>query len=429
MSSNRQPIDNLFQEGLANFEANPPEIVWENIKTEVTSKNRRRRLLAFWLPTALVVSTLAWYSKPTMQNHLNNNTINKQKNVILIEKNQKISNPTVTIFEKNFVNSTPKSIVEKQNTKALLPTKSEPQNNINKVQNNDLMLGNEILNVKNIVQETPHEIITVAKIEALNFKNIIFQKDISILKNKTGSDCFSFNKKSWTNNIEIYAGAVYNQPFFKNKNSESSNYAHLRDSAEQYVLGVNAGFWYNPVHRSGIGVRTGLHASRWIENLSVTNAYEEYWDIKINQTKDPQGNVIKVDTTVTLKRGRRTQEWYNKFTALDIPLQIGFEYVKHKNTHFFFYGGAMFNVRMWAEGEIYNDKGKIISFPKQNIFNTQIGASLIGHFGIRKRITNHWWATGSIQSNYNLKDISTKDYTLSQKYLNIGAQIGLQYKF
>jgi hypothetical protein len=237
-------------------------------------------------------------------------------------------------------------------------------------------------------------------------------------------------KENWSKGLEIYVGGEYNYPIFKTKGTEPANYAKSRGDSEKYVLGGDIGFWYNPVHRSGFGIRTGLHASRYIENLNITNAFEERYQVNVVQVKDAQGQVIKTETVTTLVRGRHVQKYYNHFTAIDIPLQVGFEFLKQRNNQYFAYVGGLLNLHFWSNGDILDPSGKVISFPeKEDIYRNQTGLSLLGHIGMRHRIANNWWLTAALQSNYTMGDVTQKTNPLSQKNLKAGLQVGLRYQF
>ena len=61
-------INKLFQENFENFEMQPNELVWENIKTKLEEKKRKRRILPFWwrlsgVAAALVIGLLVYHKE------------------------------------------------------------------------------------------------------------------------------------------------------------------------------------------------------------------------------------------------------------------------------------------------------------------------------------------------------------------------------
>ncbi len=434
-------IDNYFREGIEDFEATPPPIVWEGI--EASLPRRKRRILPFfWLfPTLLLgvgigafffgskakqeKQTMVAKSNSTMQNPAaqvaENSKINSGKKIFLDESKNIIKNNGSFYFLNKKTNIIPRKVIFKENKDENATEKLNFNLEDAKKEEKSDILAEEMLSSRNVT--------ALVALPLLNIQDVIFNRKISFKKAQNG-DCYSFVKGNWNKSVEFYAGVEYSKPFFTTKGTEPSNYAKVRDTSEFYQLGGDAGIWINPVHRSGLGFRTGIHASRWVENLDIYNAFEERFQMNVTQVKNAQGQVIKNDTSFNLVRGRYVRKYYNHFTTLDIPLQVGFEFLKQKNTQYFAYIGAMFNLRFWAKGEIFDPKSKIVSFPAdKTIFRTQTNLSVLGHIGIRRRIAEHWWLTGALQSNYNLGEITRKENTLSQRYLKVGLQLGLRYQF
>ncbi len=54
----KKNINNLFQENFENFELQPNEMVWENIKTKLEEKKEKRRILPFWWQLSGVAAAL-----------------------------------------------------------------------------------------------------------------------------------------------------------------------------------------------------------------------------------------------------------------------------------------------------------------------------------------------------------------------------------
>lgn len=57
--SNKKHIDRLFQERFKNFEATPSDTVWNNIRAELDTKKKKRRIIAIWWRYAGIAALLA----------------------------------------------------------------------------------------------------------------------------------------------------------------------------------------------------------------------------------------------------------------------------------------------------------------------------------------------------------------------------------
>jgi hypothetical protein len=51
-------IDRLFQEKFKDFEAKPPEMAWQNIKNKLNKKEKKRRVIPFWLKASGIAASL-----------------------------------------------------------------------------------------------------------------------------------------------------------------------------------------------------------------------------------------------------------------------------------------------------------------------------------------------------------------------------------
>lgn len=427
MKQEQHNIDKLFNQSFQNFEPSVPPPVWDKVQTQMQQRKRRRLIPIFWFCSLIGVGSVCYY--------LGNNQSDENS----FAKNTEVINQAPQAI----VSSTKEAIAIKENSFS----EQQSLSNINIISDKEAKkqiskYDNKIFSsnsVDNLESEAKIAITTSSLIRqniAISPLDVLFPQPLNWdnkiqLKKNQKEDCYTFHKKNWESvAIEAYIGGSYVQPIFSIKSNEPNKYETVRDSSEKYVLAGDAGVWFNPIHRSGIGIRTGIHASRWVEKLSLVNAYEEKYQMIVTQVKDNQGNVIKKDTSFGWVRGRLVQKYYNHYTTLNIPLQIGFEYLKPSRTQYFAYAGAMLNLRFWSKGEIFDTADKIISFPAPNkVFETNIGVSLIGHIGMRHRLSEHWWLTESLQCNYTMNSITSKVHPLEQRNINAGVQVGLRYKF
>ena len=57
---NKKDIEQIFQEKLGDFEANPPQESWDFISEKINEKEEKRRIIPlFWLKSAIVSTSVA----------------------------------------------------------------------------------------------------------------------------------------------------------------------------------------------------------------------------------------------------------------------------------------------------------------------------------------------------------------------------------
>ncbi len=126
---NKKNINNLFQENFENFELEPEEMVWQNIKTKLEEKKEKRRILPFWwrlsgVAAALIICFFV-YNKESKKFPNNGTTVahqdkKNQKNSIesnsnkTIDKKEQIanSNDVKTAINKDVVNGETKKNID-----------------------------------------------------------------------------------------------------------------------------------------------------------------------------------------------------------------------------------------------------------------------------------------------------------------------------
>ena len=61
--SERKNIDRLFQEKFKDYEVAPPHDAWENIEARLNNREKKRRIIPFWLQFAGIaaVLVLGWF--------------------------------------------------------------------------------------------------------------------------------------------------------------------------------------------------------------------------------------------------------------------------------------------------------------------------------------------------------------------------------
>lgn len=475
MEQNKNNIDKYFRDGLADFEATPPAEVWEHIQDNMPRK--KRKPIFFWWTLSLVAAGgLGFFTNAFL--HQQSNETHKLATIQAVatsHENQVSSkkifsgNDNSTInndipLNKDGANSLQTEAYKENNNTGenVKPYKSQlsTQNNISKnivfeqqnvtLQKNDVKKEGISLFERNFeadfaintVQTTPNNTEFIEKDNSINALPIVQGKVVSA-EIKTPSiiplvvtDEISKNiivpikaKPKWAHAVELNAGLTYNQAKFSSKSAEKDNYATLRDTSEKYKIGYDFGVQYNAVHRSGIGLRTGVQVTQWVEHLHNENKLYTNRMQKVAQYRSKQGTVAYSDTATQILRGKLIQDFYNRYTAIDIPIQVGFEFQKSPSLEYFFYGGALVNILFAADGDILAANRSVVSYPKQKVYKSSTGIGLMANVGLRKKISKHLWVITGLQSSMNLDNILVKENVLKQKNIKTGIQVGFRYQF
>ena len=111
--SEKKNIDRLFQEKFKDFEANPPEYVWENIEAEL-KKEKKRRVIPLWFKMGGVAAVLLigiWLINPF------DNEIDVTKNPVVNTNNDndKTNNNTANPINEGSSNNITTPVNDKQN--------------------------------------------------------------------------------------------------------------------------------------------------------------------------------------------------------------------------------------------------------------------------------------------------------------------------
>lgn len=223
-------IDRLFQEKFKDFEADPPEHIWENI-AEKLSKKKKKRIIPIWFQYGSVASIailLGW----VVLTQLNENSvqpINKTEGVVIepaIENSKEnvpnsIENQDGSELD---LNNKDDDYLEKSTVKKVIDNQNRL---VNSTENHD----DEIDSKSNKIKILPNNSVQAldSKSIALEQENILSENDYEVSENK------NFNKIQKQNNI------VSNEVVSKNMNQNVepiSNKLNHEDLTEKERFGT-----------------------------------------------------------------------------------------------------------------------------------------------------------------------------------------------
>jgi hypothetical protein len=96
MSRDLHPIDQSFRDAFEHFEATPPELVWDNIASEIKPQKKRRALIFWLLPVGTLLVGLSYYNWNLVSENKNLQAKNQNLEQVLAEKNN-VSTVTAAI--------------------------------------------------------------------------------------------------------------------------------------------------------------------------------------------------------------------------------------------------------------------------------------------------------------------------------------------
>ncbi len=208
--------------------------------------------------------------------------------------------------------------------------------------------------------------------------------------------------------------------------SEYNDYARERTNTERFVMAYSAGARVSVLFPNHIALRTGLNYS------DITERFD-YVKETITIRKEVKNEITgKIDTI--FENFNITENVYNHYSFLDIPLIVGYE-IDMKDFVLSINTGIGFNVKANQKGQIYNTDGKTIMEINgsadglvNSVFKSNVGVSLNGSFGLNYKIRDHLLLLIEPSARYYISSISKPEYPLSQKYLQLGLQLGLRYR-
>lgn len=107
---NKKNIDNFFQEQFKNFEANPPDSVWENINNELEKDEKEeRKIVPIWWKLSGIAAGLLFLIAIGVSQFSSDDNINTIANEDDIQVNKRILNSETSVVENEIISVTNKN--------------------------------------------------------------------------------------------------------------------------------------------------------------------------------------------------------------------------------------------------------------------------------------------------------------------------------
>lgn len=236
--------------------------------------------------------------------------------------------------------------------------------------------------------------------------------------------------------MDLYYGNDLPIRSLKARDANFEKLAEARAESEtplySFSLGARLGFNLN----KNVNLMTGIHYSRINEKFEFVDP--ESSQTKVVKTtlyiKDGQGNIK--DSTFTFDTifipGTLVYKIRNQYTSLDIPFLVGYRLLQKEKISLTLNAGIMANLLFTQEGmALMQDQYTVRSFDDRNEsnFHHSLGFSTYASAQFLYALVPdfHLFLEPSIRFQH--RDMTTKDYPISQHYTTISFLTGARYNF
>jgi hypothetical protein len=421
-------IDEQFIQVFEHLETPPPPMVWEGVAAHLDKKKRRIGIF-YWTTAALATLALSSYAIVSLgdtQKEAFAKIPTLETSHFTEVKNEKATSAT-TVFSGNEVKNKPKNTLS---TKAKI-------SNISLAQNANTTLSNTFSERENEIETKETKVTNTLinnKLASLVELAILFPKGVELQAKsiKRDNDCYEFTKKKRRKSSHFYVDTYFGFDYV-NKTMESNNDARktlqYREESESLSNAFSGGIRVGAT-RGAMGLSTGVHVNHIVEAFENVNNFSEKTNITINKITDASGKVIRLDTVVEQIRGRETSLLHNRYTTLNIPLQLSF----HKtisNWKLGIYAGPVFNLKLYKSGTIFNENKVAQHFDNSStIFKSRLDVAWMGSICASRRLTNHLYFLIEPTFLYQKASFTQAPYEVAQHYRSkANLSLGLRYQF
>ncbi len=205
----------------------------------------------------------------------------------------------------------------------------------------------------------------------------------------------------------------------------------LRSESETNLETIDLGIDLLIKHKSGLYLSTGvdyLRAARKLEYNSTQSFTDSIPGIAriivhpITMDSTFVEGIIARDSTLT-----RNKETFNNLHLINIPLQLGLS-LRHEQWSFGIQGGALFNVLVNRNGEIFEDEDTFydLDTDENNWFRDNLGVSFQGTVLIGYNFTESFQIVGGPSFRSTLT-VSEAINPVQQSQTGIGLQVAARY--
>lgn len=426
----------------------PPGIVWNNIEMAI-KKDKKRKFI--FLPIAIVsllgltVLGINYLNLNTKSSSItktkiidnkiaedSNNQTNESLNTVKQTVSQKVEsvNEKINKAESGVTNSSLKLNITNSTRKtgqgAILNSVINKNNHIsNIVESNEGVEINKDLGSNKILNSTSSSIQLTHLDEFTTLhRNIkLLESKVQKIKQnfKISDDCPKFNKKKEIKFFVEVEGALGKPSKTMKDNPDNSGLYKYRNNSEDpwytWGFGLHGGIMIN----NQWSINTGINFTQVKEKFTTTRP--GYTVITI--IHDPNG--IPIDTLV--QTGTLINEAENRYTLLDIPVTLGYEY-KFNDWGLGLEAGVDFNLSLSTRGKIFNGSQDVLKLEDQkDIYKTSLGMGFHASIALSRYLTDNTSIYVKPGFRTYLKDWTLDSYPLSTNYNVFMLNIGIRHRF
>lgn len=442
-----QSIDDLFKNRLKDYELEAPMHLWDAIaeaSLDDTPREKRRGFFWWTLAPSLFGLLIAIY---VMQPFGKKQPLdNLGEFPVEIPAKEKIQSQASTVPP---IASAQKKAVDLEST--VLPERTPSMNSTIKNSNANIpnitsngptstqgegaasaafmqeenLLENRVA-AKEETSVDQQQAITSLRIDLLAAKPEILPATAPNLDSIRFSSSFK-KKKNWSTTIDFMASMDYVMRNLEAKEADFAAYAKKRDESEIFRHGTSFGMRLSTVSDKGFAVRSGLNYSTINEQLNLKIGEEERLIAKIKYAED--GSIIGTDTTLAMVGTYKIVN--NRYSELDIPLLVGYEYSGEK-VALSFNGGLFINMLSAQKGEFLSpNTDEPVSFSSSDpnsyrAFRNRLGLGFYGSMGVYFQVNENLQFLLEPYVKWRPGSYTVEGYALDQRYLTTGLFVGMR---
>jgi hypothetical protein len=242
--------------------------------------------------------------------------------------------------------------------------------------------------------------------------------------------CPTFGKKKSSSilwYLDAYVAPEYAMRNLKSTSNEYNDYLTARDTVEKSMYAFGAGVRATAMLPSGFLLRGGIVYAQTNEKFQK----DSFGIGNIRYVVDKNPTTGQLDTvSIEVSSGFFRKTRYNHYRSFDFTIQGGYEYPLSDNLTLGLNAGVNFNIRTTMKATVLaQDLQPLVVSTSNTIYRTTVGTSVVGSVAAYWRLSYKWQLMVEPQVRYYLNPISRTDYVLNQKYINIGLNTGLRYRF
>jgi hypothetical protein len=243
--------------------------------------------------------------------------------------------------------------------------------------------------------------------------------------------CAKFEEtRIWTSSIDFMVSPDIVSRTLEPISPQFTEYAQARNASESFRYGFSAGVRFSTTSPAGFAVRSGLNYSQINEQFTYETEEEER--ITVTTAYGPNGQVIGTDTVVDFVSLQQFSN--NRYTTVDIPLLVGYEFSAGSKFRVSLNGGTFINMLFTQSGEFLSPSTfEPVAFSGDrpdtyHAYRNRLGLAMYGSVGVTYRLNDQFDILVEPHFKWRPQSVTVPGYVLDQRYFTSGLFIGFRKK-